>query len=279
MTGTVPKSLSQLIALTTLDLGDNWFKETIPTELSKLTLLNDLYMDQNEFTGTIPSEVGELSRLTRLELHNNSLSGTIPSELFRLTALSLLQLNNNGLTGTVPTQLSKLTDLVDLFLHQNELTGTVPSISNSVDPSYCELNNNKFDNIENARAAGCKWFGQSPFSDEPLAARITFDDDTKGYNGEYHTSTNIRDGKFVAYLNGETTGKYVDSEGTQPVPVWVDSFMIYYCNDLNAWGIIGTESRNDILNGGECLAWERTGQCNSEWWSCNWLSAPTISFP
>ena len=99
LSGSIPKELGQLSALTELELHDNQLSGSIPKELGQLSALTELWLHRNQLSGSIPKELGQLSALTELQLHDNQLSGSIPKELGQLSALTLLELNDNQLSG------------------------------------------------------------------------------------------------------------------------------------------------------------------------------------
>ncbi|KAH6803333.1 hypothetical protein C2S51_034779 [Perilla frutescens var. frutescens] len=82
----------------------------IPKELTSLVELGSLNLSGNHFTGSIPKSIGNMKQLESLDLSRNSLSGQIPNGFTLLTSLSYLNLSFNKLTGRIPesTQLSTM---------------------------------------------------------------------------------------------------------------------------------------------------------------------------
>ncbi|CAD6268760.1 unnamed protein product [Miscanthus lutarioriparius] len=86
-----------------IDLSSNGFIGQIPKELSLLKALRSLNLSNNQLSGPIPDDIGSLRRLESLDLSYNYFSGKIPSSLSDLTFLSCLNLSYNNLSGTIPS--------------------------------------------------------------------------------------------------------------------------------------------------------------------------------
>ena len=124
--------------VTKLWLDDNQLSGSIPKELGQLSALTDLQLNDNQLSGSIPKELGQLSALKDLRLHKNQLSGSIPKELGQLSAVTLLWLNNNQLSGSIPKELGQLSALMLLWLNNNRLSGSIRRSSGSCRRSrYC----------------------------------------------------------------------------------------------------------------------------------------------
>jgi Leucine-rich repeat (LRR) protein len=103
LSGTLPEELTNLTALTFLDLSFNeHLYGSIPSGISGLSALTSLALNRNQFTGTIPPGIGQLLALITLGLQYNLFNGSIPESLVKLTNVTLLHLAGNRLTGTVP---------------------------------------------------------------------------------------------------------------------------------------------------------------------------------
>ncbi|KAL6882050.1 hypothetical protein ACP4OV_011522 [Aristida adscensionis] len=95
-----------------IDFSSNAFIGYIPKELSLLKGLRSLNLSSNQISGPIPSDIGVLRELESLDLSYNYLTGEIPSGLSDLTFLSCLNLSYNDLYGRIPSghQLQTLND-------------------------------------------------------------------------------------------------------------------------------------------------------------------------
>lgn len=96
-----------------IDMSYNSFTGPIPRELTLLKGLQSLNLSGNQLSGTIPNDIGILRRLESLDLSYNDLVGEIPSSLSDLTFLSCLNLSYNNLSGRIPSgqQLQTLNNL------------------------------------------------------------------------------------------------------------------------------------------------------------------------
>jgi Leucine-rich repeat (LRR) protein len=125
LSGPLPATLGNLIALRELNLLHNNLTEGIPS-LQNLTAIQVLNLGDNNLTGEIPTWMGNLTTLVELNLGFNRLTGSIPIELGSLSNLYALKLSENRLTGSVPAQLSNLKNLYNLSLDRNQLSGSIP---------------------------------------------------------------------------------------------------------------------------------------------------------
>ncbi|CAN8284098.1 unnamed protein product [Cochlearia groenlandica] len=148
LTGEISPSISNLTALTVLDLSRNFFKGQIPYELGLLhKTLKQLSLSNNLLQGNIPQELGLLNRLVYLDLGTNRLTGEIPVNLFcngSSLSLQYIDLSNNSLTGPIPLKNHcHLKELRFLLLWSNKLVGDVPSsLSNSTKLEWIDLESN-----------------------------------------------------------------------------------------------------------------------------------------
>lgn len=142
-TGEIPVELSKMKVLRYLNLECNAFSGSIPRELSEMTALTDLRLWRNKLTGEIPAEIGSLSNLLYFIVAENNLIGEIPSELSNLKKLTEFHANNNSLTGTIPAALGEMTSLSYFDLGFNKLTGEIPvEISNLENLGIFRANDN-----------------------------------------------------------------------------------------------------------------------------------------
>ncbi|WVZ69841.1 hypothetical protein U9M48_018567 [Paspalum notatum var. saurae] len=86
-----------------IDLSSNGFTGHIPKELSSLKGLRSLNLSNNQISESISDDIGSLKRLESLDLSCNHFTGKIPSSLSDLTFLSRLNLSYNDLSGTIPS--------------------------------------------------------------------------------------------------------------------------------------------------------------------------------
>ncbi|KAD4585360.1 hypothetical protein E3N88_22961 [Mikania micrantha] len=107
-TGSIPKSYSNLIKVSTLDIG--------------------LDLSCNKLTGNIPEELGLLAQIHALNLSHNRLTGPIPVKFSNLANIESLDLSFNGLTGKVPSELIKLNSLEVFNVSFNKLSGSLPEL-------------------------------------------------------------------------------------------------------------------------------------------------------
>jgi RHS repeat-associated protein len=122
LTGSIPNSIGNFLALKKLYLNGNALTGAIPTEIGALTLLENLILNGNQLTGAIPTTIGDLSNLKYLYLAANQLTGNIPESFGNLNTVLQLWLHNNLLEGAIPTTLNN----PEIRLNNNNLTGSIP---------------------------------------------------------------------------------------------------------------------------------------------------------
>ncbi|KAI3986755.1 hypothetical protein MKX01_014293, partial [Papaver californicum] len=88
-----------------LDLDNQGLRGYVPKDISKLHHLQSINFSGNSIRGGIPSTLGTITSLETLDLSFNLLNGSIPESLGLLTSLRRLNLNSNFLSGKVPTGL------------------------------------------------------------------------------------------------------------------------------------------------------------------------------
>ncbi|XP_030476917.2 receptor-like protein EIX2 [Syzygium oleosum] len=93
---------SILYLVNSLDLSDNCLSGEIPKALTSLVRLWTLNLSMNHFTGKIPIDIGNLEWLETLDLSNNSLSGPLPPSMTALTKLNHLNVSYNDFSGKIP---------------------------------------------------------------------------------------------------------------------------------------------------------------------------------
>lgn len=80
-------SISQSLALETINFGRTELSGTLPDSLYQLKNLESLNLHMNKFEGSIKPKIGKLGSLRHLSLWSNNFTGTIPSELGRCEEL------------------------------------------------------------------------------------------------------------------------------------------------------------------------------------------------
>lgn len=105
LTGGLPKSISNLSELITLDLFNLNLSGGIPDELYNLTALKILSIDCCGIGGSLSPRIGNLSNLELLDLREANLSGELPKEFASIMDnLSTCMLNGNDLYGDIPEE-------------------------------------------------------------------------------------------------------------------------------------------------------------------------------
>ncbi|OVA00354.1 Leucine-rich repeat [Macleaya cordata] len=88
-----------------LGLDNQGLRGFLPKDISKLRHLQSINLSGNSIHGVIPSSLGSITSLVTLDLSFNLFNGTIPESLGLLTSLRRLNLNSNFLSGRVPAAL------------------------------------------------------------------------------------------------------------------------------------------------------------------------------
>ncbi len=145
LSGSIPASLSNLIALDRLELNQNALSGFIPAELGSITTLRNLNLADNNLSGEFPLNLFNLINLTSIDLSNNQLSGIIPPQVENWINLTILNLRSNQLTGSIPVELGNLTDLEYLYIQENQFNGPIPSqLGNLVNLKVLSAYSNQF---------------------------------------------------------------------------------------------------------------------------------------
>mmetsp|Transcript_29582 Transcript_29582/g.87648 ORF Transcript_29582/g.87648 Transcript_29582/m.87648 type:complete len:839 (+) Transcript_29582:2769-5285(+) len=160
ISGSIPRSVNDLVHLTTLELGGNGLNYTIPP-VGNLASLQLLHLGMNNLSGEIPTSLSNLTELRSLSLgrddysrtdkvkttvsSGNNLDSTIPQSIGNLKHLEMLDLTSNMLSGSIPASLYKLTNLISVDLEYNFLNGTISDQVESLsDLRFLYLRGNSF---------------------------------------------------------------------------------------------------------------------------------------
>ncbi|KAL4386331.1 hypothetical protein GQ457_09G026390 [Hibiscus cannabinus] len=111
--GEIPKELGALKMMSRLFLSGNGYQERfhlsmnnlgggIPSSISNVIALQSLDLSQNSLIGGIPQEFGKLKSLEILNLSRNMLNGSIPEAFNDLHGLSIVNISFNQLEGPIP---------------------------------------------------------------------------------------------------------------------------------------------------------------------------------
>ncbi|TYH63963.1 hypothetical protein ES332_D07G233500v1 [Gossypium tomentosum] len=126
VSSTIPQSLANLSALTSLSLVACELHGKFPTSLANLTQLTYLWLPGNEFSPDTLSWLAKLTKLTSLNLDSTNSSGDVLYSLKNLTKLTYLDLSLNQFFERIPSWFGNLTGLIKLDLGGNEFWGSVP---------------------------------------------------------------------------------------------------------------------------------------------------------
>ncbi|XP_028086004.1 receptor like protein 22-like [Camellia sinensis] len=144
-TGELPNSIGQLENLEELYLSDCNVSGTIPRSLTNLTRLIWLDLSYNNFEGPIPQLFSNFSQLQAIYFSNNQLTDPIPSCLFHLVNLIYLDLSSNNLSNTVELHTFAKLEYLDFLDLSN--SGLSLTTTNSTPSS--------FQNIGTLRLSSC----------------------------------------------------------------------------------------------------------------------------
>ncbi|KAI3449827.1 hypothetical protein Pfo_006492 [Paulownia fortunei] len=136
----LPTSLSNLTALHSIDLSQNFFIDRFPVGLGMAAGLIALNVSGNNFSGYLPEDLGDATLLESLDLRGNFFGGPIPRIYKNLGRLKYLGLSGNNLTGQIPAELGELSSLETIVLGYNEFEGGIPAeFGNLTNLKYLDL--------------------------------------------------------------------------------------------------------------------------------------------
>ena len=117
----IPKEISELTALTELDLSGNWIDQKLVETLSNLTSLTVLNLSKNNIGGKGMVAISKLCNLTQLNLGYNRVGDQGAVTISNLSNLTQLNLDNNRIGHLGAKALSKLAALTGLNLDYNRI--------------------------------------------------------------------------------------------------------------------------------------------------------------
>lgn len=117
--GPLPDEIGNLAELTNLNLFENQFTE-IPRSLTQLDELRSLNLAATALEGPIAPWLGEITSLEYLGLNVNSFTRPIPAELASLSEMEYFYLSFNELSGPVPDELLRFADIDGALLKGNQ---------------------------------------------------------------------------------------------------------------------------------------------------------------
>ncbi|CAN6545246.1 unnamed protein product [Malus baccata var. baccata] len=136
----LPKSISNLTALKTLDVSQNALVGEFPWGFGSAGGLTELNASSNNFSGFLPEDLGNATMLETLDLRGNFFGGSIPKSFKNLQKLKFLGLSGNSLTGEIPAELGELSSLEAMILGYNEFEGGIPmEFGNLTNLKYLDL--------------------------------------------------------------------------------------------------------------------------------------------
>jgi internalin A len=144
----LPKELSHLANLKSIDLSDNEFSQ-FPDEILQLRALTELDISKNQLA-TIPASLGQLKHLTSLGLQRNNLV-ELPLVVTQLTALEFLGLGGNQIEE-LPPEIIHLINLKILYLWENQITTIPDSLAQLAALQQLSLGENQITTIPDSLA-------------------------------------------------------------------------------------------------------------------------------
>ncbi|KAJ8558210.1 hypothetical protein K7X08_004976 [Anisodus acutangulus] len=136
----LPRSFSNLTALKSIDVSQNYFVYGFPVGLGMSPGLMYLNASSNNFSGYLPEDIGNATFLETLDFRGNFFEGSIPKSYKNLGKLKFLGLSGNNLTGHVPGELGELSSLESIVLGYNSFEGGIPNeFGNLTNLKYLDL--------------------------------------------------------------------------------------------------------------------------------------------
>ncbi|XP_017984737.1 PREDICTED: MDIS1-interacting receptor like kinase 1 [Theobroma cacao] len=126
LSSTLPKSVSNLTSLDSIDVSQNFFTGSFPVGFGRASALTLLNASSNNFSGVLPEDLGNATSLDTLDLRGSFFQGSVPKSFKNLRKLKFLGLSGNNLTGQIPGELGQLSSLETIILGYNEFEGGIP---------------------------------------------------------------------------------------------------------------------------------------------------------
>ncbi|PPD91817.1 hypothetical protein GOBAR_DD11224 [Gossypium barbadense] len=151
--GRIPDYFGNISFLEVLDLHQNSLNSSIPNSLFCLNHLRFLHLSSNKIQQDISEILQSLSRcclgsLESLNMADNQLSGHLTYQLGQFKNLSYLSLAQNNISGPIPSSIGELSSLKYFDLSENQLngnnnlTGKIPPTLGYTNPCMLNLRNN-----------------------------------------------------------------------------------------------------------------------------------------
>lgn len=237
LVGRIPRAISNLTALTYLDLSMNKLSGPIPSEIGTMTKLKTLLLSFNDLTGSIPTSFDSLVNLESLDFSTNELTGSIPESFGGFSHFVSLLLGDNNLSGAIPSSLAASTSLINIQLGVNQLSGFIPDFSSSNVLGVLLLNNNKFTFDGMEANVGIPYYS---FNSQALIP-LSFSGGTFSVN----PGGTIANHTFVWYRGGVIIGTVVGSSTYAPATVdYTKNYSVRITNSL----LPGFTLRSEAIN-------------------------------
>ena len=104
-------------------MSSNKLVGEIPREITKLIRLISLNLSRNNLSGQIPKEIRKLKSIDFLDLSRNHFFGQIPPSFSQIDHLNTLDLSSNNLSRKIPMGTQLQTRDATSFMDNHELCG------------------------------------------------------------------------------------------------------------------------------------------------------------
>ncbi|GKV53169.1 hypothetical protein SLEP1_g59707 [Rubroshorea leprosula] len=154
LVGLLPRSITKLPYLKTIDLTRNYLNGTIPREWAS-TNLEYVSVSVNRFSGPIPDYLGNITTLRYLDLSFNRLEGNIPN-FESLLKMDYMYLTSNLLTGDIPEWMKRRESRYYIDISYNNLSeSSQPPSSNTLNLFQSSSEGNKLENDNRPMMSSC----------------------------------------------------------------------------------------------------------------------------